>query len=483
MKALETELFFKSLFLNLVLLNVIFFLNVWISPHVSLTETPVINKYLLFFNLSWIITQFGFFSKSFYLGKRFMFRILRISNQMLIFMLVSALSLFFITPETITQTFFFGYWSLFYGAELLVYLILYSIQKYNCEKGINVNRALIIGFNETGQFFQRLLESNPILGYKFVGFVNNDPTTNPGVLGQPDKLASLIEEHKINTVLVVQSLFQEENTQGYMEICDKLGVRLWLISDNYDRKKRALKKKSVDGLILINPREIPMDYFGARILKRSFDIVFSSAVILFIMSWLLPILAVLIKMNSKGPVFFIQKRTGFNNTIFDCFKFRTMYVNDKADTLQATDNDGRITSIGNFLRKTNIDEFPQFFNVFLGQMSVVGPRPHMLKHTEIYSSLINGYLTRHFVKPGITGWAQVNGLHGETDELWKMEKRVEYDINYMNNWSFWLDVKIVPMTLINKRIYHRFVQMEIPSLVKESVLSDSDNVFKSRHSE
>jgi len=480
MKALESELFFKNLFLNLVLLNVIFFFNIGVNQNLSVIDNHVINKYLLFFNLSWVITQFGFFSKSFYLSKRFIFRLIRISYQMLIFLLISSLSLFFITPETITKSFFFEYWSAFYGAELLVCIILFSYQKYNCEKGLTANRALIIGFNETGQFFQKLIESNPILGYKFVGFVNNHPTTNPSVLGQPDKLESLIEKHKIQTVLIVQSLFHEEDTQEYLDICDKLGVRLWMISDNYDWKKRAMRKESIEGLILINPREIPLDYFWARILKRSFDIVFSLAVILFIMSWLLPVLAVLIKLNSKGPVFFIQKRTGFNNMIFDCYKFRTMRVNDKADVLQATENDNRVTSIGNFLRKTNIDEFPQFFNVFLGQMSVVGPRPHMLKHTEVYSALINGYLTRHYVKPGITGWAQVNGLHGETDELWKMEKRVEFDIHYMNNWNFWMDIKIVPMTLINKRKYHRFVQMEVPLMVKESVINEIDNIFKSR---
>ncbi|HBU45501.1 MAG TPA: undecaprenyl-phosphate glucose phosphotransferase, partial [Porphyromonadaceae bacterium] len=196
-----------------------------------------------------------------------------------------------------------------------------------------------------------------------------------------------------------------------------------------------------------------LDDLTLRLKKRAFDVVFSSAVILFIFSWLLPLLSIIIKLNSKGPVFFVQQRTGINNKTFNCIKFRTMKVNQEADTKQAVKNDNRITSIGNFLRKYNIDELPQFFNVLVGNMSVVGPRPHMLKHTEQYSALIEYYKVRHFVKPGITGWAQVNGYRGLTDELWKMQKRVEYDMEYLENWNFLWDIKIIVMTLIGKNAY------------------------------
>jgi putative colanic acid biosynthesis UDP-glucose lipid carrier transferase len=204
---------------------------------------------------------------------------------------------------------------------------------------------------------------------------------------------------------------------------------------------------------MFNPQQIPLDDLTLRLKKRAFDVVFSSAVILFIFSWLLPLLSIIIKLNSKGPVFFVQQRTGINNKTFNCIKFRTMKVNQEADTKQAVKNDNRITSIGNFLRKYNIDELPQFFNVLVGNMSVVGPRPHMLKHTEQYSALIEYYKVRHFVKPGITGWAQVNGYRGLTDELWKMQKRVEYDMEYLENWNFLWDIKIIVMTLIGKNAY------------------------------
>ena len=158
---------------------------------------------------------------------------------------------------------------------------------------------------------------------------------------------------------------------------------------------------------------------------------------------------VLIKLDSPGPIFFKQKRSGRDNQVFTCIKFRTMKVNSKANEKQATREDKRITKLGAFLRKSNIDEMPQFFNVFVGNMSVVGPRPHMLKQTELYSELINNYLVRHFAKPGITGWAQVNGFRGETKELSDMKDRVDYDIWYIENWSFLLDIKIIYQTVFN----------------------------------
>jgi len=211
-----------------------------------------------------------------------------------------------------------------------------------------------------------------------------------------------------------------------------------------------MNMESVGSLVVFNPQEIPLDDINSRFFKRAFDIVFSSVVILFVISWLFPLLCVLIKLTSKGPVFFKQKRTGINNRTFTCMKFRTMHMSNDADEKQATKNDSRVTALGGFLRKSNLDEFPQFFNVLIGQMSIVGPRPHMLKHTNQYSELIDYYRVRHYVKPGITGWAQVSGYRGETDELWKMQKRVEYDMSYLESWTFWWDLRIVFLTVFGK---------------------------------
>jgi undecaprenyl-phosphate galactose phosphotransferase/putative colanic acid biosynthesis UDP-glucose lipid carrier transferase len=183
------------------------------------------------------------------------------------------------------------------------------------------------------------------------------------------------------------------------------------------------------------------------LLKKSFDIVFSLGVIVLIFPWLFPIIMILIKIESPGPVFFKQERSGRDNESFFCWKFRSMRVNKEADKLQAGKGDQRITKFGAFIRKTSIDELPQFFNVFLGDMSVVGP--HMVNHTKQYTDLIGNYLVRQYAKPGITGWAQVNGYRGETRELIDMQNRVEYDIWYIENWSILLDIKIIIKTVFN----------------------------------
>lgn len=211
--------------------------------------------------------------------------------------------------------------------------------------------------------------------------------------------------------------------------------------------------ETIGDLVIINPQEVPLDHSAFRAQKRIFDVLFSIFVILFIFSWLFPIIAILIKISSKGPVFFVQKRTGINNRTFECYKFRSMKVNGKADLKQASADDDRITTIGRFMRKTNIDELPQFFNVLGGSMSIVGPRPHMLKHTEEYSALIDTYLVRHYVKPGITGWAQVKGYRGETKQLSAMEKRVNADMWYIQNWTFNWDLRIVWLTIFGNNVW------------------------------
>jgi putative colanic acid biosynthesis UDP-glucose lipid carrier transferase len=189
----------------------------------------------------------------------------------------------------------------------------------------------------------------------------------------------------------------------------------------------------------------PLDDSLNKLLKRVFDIVIAVVALVFT-ALLYPIVLVMMKVQSPGPLLFKQKRTGLDGREFVCYKFRSMHVNKDADRLQATKDDPRKYPFGNFMRKSNIDELPQFWNVLRGDMSVVGPRPHMLAHTEQYSALIDKYMVRHFVKPGITGWAQVTGFRGETKELWQMEGRVERDIWYMRHWSLWLDCRIIWMT-------------------------------------
>ncbi|MFC1729713.1 sugar transferase [candidate division KSB1 bacterium] len=184
-----------------------------------------------------------------------------------------------------------------------------------------------------------------------------------------------------------------------------------------------------------------------NLIKRVFDIFFSLLVIALILSWMVPVIFLLNIFFSKGPVFFAQKRTGYRNEIFTCYKFRTMIENLDANTIQAQKDDPRLTIIGKILRRTSLDELPQFLNVLIGNMSLVGPRPHMLHHTDYYSSQITNYMFRHSVRPGITGLAQIKGYRGETKELSLMKERVKLDIHYIENWSFWLDIKIIIITV------------------------------------
>jgi putative colanic acid biosynthesis UDP-glucose lipid carrier transferase len=224
-------------------------------------------------------------------------------------------------------------------------------------------------------------------------------------------------------------------------------IRFKFVPDFRMFVNRNIHVDIVESIPILSFRSEPLEDIVASSKKRLFDIMFSLFIIVFLLSWLVPLLAILIKINSRGPVFFVQLRSGKDNQEFRCFKFRTLKVNKDADSKQVTRDDSRFTKLGKFLRKTSLDELPQFFNVLLGDMSVVGPRPHMLKHTEDYSRLLDEYMIRHFVKPGVTGWAQVNGFRGEIKDKEQLRKRIEYDIWYLENWSLWLDIRVIFLTL------------------------------------
>jgi putative colanic acid biosysnthesis UDP-glucose lipid carrier transferase len=231
-----------------------------------------------------------------------------------------------------------------------------------------------------------------------------------------------------------------------MNFADNNLVRFKVVPDFRGFLSRKVKIDFYDLVPVLSMRREPLQNSFNRIIKRTFDIIFSLLVILLVFPFALLIIAPLIKLSSRGPIFFKQLRSGRNNEEFYCYKFRTMHVNDQADSLQAKKGDTRITAIGAFLRKTSLDELPQFYNALIGNMSVVGPRPHMLRHTEEYSKLIDKFMVRQLVKPGVTGWAQVHGYRGDTRDSSLMEKRVEYDVWYLENWSLILDIKIVVIT-------------------------------------
>ena len=267
-------------------------------------------------------------------------------------------------------------------------------------------------------------------------------------LGDLEATLPYMRTHRVDEVYCDFTLDHDFLSRVYLH-CENSFVRFFDVPDIYGYLNRKLLVSNVSDVPVLAVRDEPLLNPFNRFLKRAFDIVFSGGVLLFLFLPLFVVVAIVIKRKSPGPIFFRQKRTGMDGKDFWCLKFRSMHVNDQADTLQATENDPRKYPFGDFMRRTNIDELPQFINVFLGDMSVVGPRPHMLKHTEQYSELIGRYMVRHLAKPGITGWAQVNGLRGETRELRDMERRVRHDIWYVEHWTFGLDLRIIVKTVTN----------------------------------
>jgi len=279
-----------------------------------------------------------------------------------------------------------------------------------------------------------------------VGFF--DERNNPLVIGNVNSGILFLAANKIDRVICSESKVTKSIINELIEICDTGNIELLIIPDNNSSYSKNFIPVSIRSIIAFQLVKRPLDLKVNKRIKRSFDIFFSILVILTVLSWLYPLIAILIKFSSKGPVLFIQRRNGLYNREFNCYKFRTMVVNDLADEQQAQKGDDRITTIGKFLRRTSLDELPQFFNVLKGDMSVVGPRPHMVKHNEDYAALIENYNYRTLVKPGITGLAQVLGYRGETESsIYLMKMRVRTDRFYIQNWSLGLDIKIIFKTI------------------------------------
>lgn len=272
---------------------------------------------------------------------------------------------------------------------------------------------------------------------------------------QLESLEEINEKHPISEVFIPLSNYNEDEIEMLSNFCDNRFIRLRLIFDWKKVGARKLNVSKYNQTTVLKVALTPLDDQYNALVKRLFDLSFSLLVTIFLFSWLFPILAIAVKLSSKGPVFFKQKRSGMNNKGFNCYKFRSMRMNAEADQKQATQNDPRITKVGAFLRKTSLDELPQFINVIKGQMSIVGPRPHMLKHTEEYSNLVGNFMNRHAIKPGITGLAQIKGYRGEIDDFALLQNRVRLDRFYVNNWTLFFDIRIVLLTVLTIFKDHR----------------------------
>lgn len=324
-------------------------------------------------------------------------------------------------------------------------------------QGRNYRRVVIVGTDAVALQLFEFMNSDVTLGYRILGFFDFDrqgadlsQLAGATYLGDRKDIVKFLKEENVHEVFWKLTSEDDSYIKEVINFCEDNMIRMRFIP--YFGAALMGRRPALDMYNMIpvatlrpEPLQIPFN----RIVKRFFDVLFSLLTLIILVPTVFPIVALMIKLSSKGPVFFRQERTGEQGNSFWCWKFRTMKVNDQADTKQATLNDERITDVGAWLRKTNLDELPQFFNVLKGDMSVVGPRPHMLKHTADYRLQVSKFLVRHFAKPGITGWAQVSGFRGETKEVSDMEKRVEADIWYVENWSILLDARIIFKTILN----------------------------------
>lgn len=324
------------------------------------------------------------------------------------------------------------------------FAIYYLLQRYRVSFGGNYRSTVIFGANKKTAALENFFKENPEYGYlhkKTFNFKSKEYSL--------DQCFNYVLNEGIDEIYC--SISELTNTQiaEIVDFTDNNLKILKFIPDSKEIYSKRLRYEYYDYIPILTLRTIPLEDSANMVVKRIFDILFSSIVIVFVLSWLTPLVAILIKLESKGPVFFKQSRNGFNYREFDCYKFRSMMPNKDAHLYQATRGDQRVTKVGKFIRKTSIDELPQFFNVLFGDMSVVGPRPHMVSHTNMYAKKIDKFMVRHFVKPGITGLAQVSGFRGEVESDKDIIGRVKFDIFYIENWSLLLDLKIISQTFVN----------------------------------
>ncbi len=331
------------------------------------------------------------------------------------------------------------------GISIVKFAVFFLLKKYRIYLKGNQRRVVIYGLNNKTEQLRKFFTSNPEYGYELQKTFNLKGDKKEDI----EDTFNFILKNNIDEIYTSIGETSNENMGKIIDFADNNLKVLKFLPDNKEIYSKKLDFTYYGFLPILSMRKIPMDEALNKFIKRSFDIVMSLGVIIFILSWLTPLLGIIIKLESKGPVFFKQRRNGLDYKEFYCYKFRSMRPSPDAHLFQATRGDERITRVGKIIRKTSMDELPQFINVLKGDMSVVGPRPHMVSHTHMYAERIDKFMVRHFIKPGITGLAQVSGFRGEIETDNDIINRVKYDIFYLENWSLFLDLKVVFKTVFN----------------------------------
>ncbi len=326
-------------------------------------------------------------------------------------------------------------------------LLFYYLKKYRIITGSNYRNAVIVGYTPEAIRLKELFEDRNDYGYRFLGYFSNKKT-HPEILGKIEDLKSFVIDNEVDEIYCSLNELSNEKLKDLVDFTDENKKVIKFIPDSKEIFSKNLRIDYYEMFPVLSLKKTILHEPSTKIFKRIFDIVFALIVIVGLLSWLVPILAILIKLESKGSIFFKQGRPGLDEKEFFCYKFRSMKMNETTER-EASKNDPRVTKIGKFMRKTSMDELPQFLNVLLGDMSVVGPRPHLWSQNKAYGNRIKKYMVRHYVKPGITGLAQVKGFRGEIETDEDMINRIKFDVFYIENWSLILDIKIIVQTVIN----------------------------------
>ena len=431
----------------------------YIRPFSYLIDLIIINVsalYIFFFHSNTIVysilISFAWFAIAIYLGFYEVYRytkVIAILNcalkQFILF------SLFCLALELFYSDFYFQKRVVFYvfvSIAIILFFklsIYYFLRKFRVLYGGNSRSVVLLGNSKSISPLKNFFTENPDYGYRLMKIFTLENNKKERI----DECLTYVISSNTDEIYCSMADLSDSQISDIVDFADNNLKTLKFIPDEKQIFSRTAKFEYYDYIPVISLRNILQDETINKIIKRLFDIVFSFLIIVGLLSWLTPILAIIIKLESKGPLFFIQKRNGLNYKEFNCYKFRSMYINDKADLDLASKNDVRITKVGKFIRKTSIDELPQFFNVFIGEMSVVGPRPHMVSVANLYALKVDKFMVRHFVKPGITGLAQTKGYRGEVETDEDIINRVKYDIFYMENWSILLDIEIILKTIYN----------------------------------
>jgi len=403
---------------------------------------------LVYINLFWIVLSY--YSK-FYKVYRFtnFFRVITLLVNQFIFFFLVYFAYFGIFKEgQIVNNQLLIFVSVLIGITVVKFLSFFALKKYRLA-GKNYRNVVIIGKDDTSKKIANLFKERTDLGYRYFGFFSDKESNDKKYIGPIIKSYNYILREGIDEIYCSLSVLDKEHVKNFTKFANKNTKVIKLIPESNELYSKNFDLEYYENTLVLNVKKLPFEYPENILIKRIFDVIFSLLVSIFVMSWLTPLLWILVKLESKGPLFFKQEREGLDGNKFVCYKFRSMKINKFSDKIHATRNDKRVTKLGAFIRKSSIDELPQFFNVLLGDMSIVGPRPHMKSLSIEYQMEIDNYMERHAVKPGITGLAQVSGYRGEVKKKADIKNRIRLDIFYIENWSFFLDLKIIINTVLN----------------------------------